>query len=109
LQAVLVYFFEMANEPKTAAHFLRRRDTWIRWVIENEDLDFSARVVGVHLAMRMNMRDQMAWPNVKTIAKSVGMSDRQARRAIAELEKENALYVARIDGRGSRYYLRFPW
>lgn len=109
MQAVLVYFFEMANEQQPAAHFLRRRDTWIRWVVENEDLDFSARVVGVHLAMRMNMRDQMAWPNIKTIAKSVGMSDRQARRAISELEKENALYVARIEGRGSRYYLRFPW
>lgn len=107
MQAKLVYFFAMANEKQTAAHFLRRRDMWIRWVVES-DLDFSSRVVGVHLAMRMGVNNQVAWPNVRTIAKSVGLSDRQARRAISDLERLNALYVARDLGKGSRYYLRFP-
>lgn len=107
----MVYFRKMTKQPATgvgtAAHFLRRRDMWIRWVVES-DLEFSTRVVGVHIAMRMNINNQVAWPNVRTIAKSVGLSDRQTRRAISNLEEFNALYVAREEGKGSRYYLRFP-
>ena len=89
------------------AHFLRRRDHWIRWVIES-DLPMTSRVVGVHLAMRMNMRDQIAWPNVKTIARMIDKSDRQVRRCIHDLEDFGALGVKRIRGRGNVYFLRFP-
>lgn len=80
---------------------------WIRWVIES-DLSLVARVVGVHIAMRMNVRNQTAWPNVQTIGRLVNRSSRQVTRAIVELEDFRALYVARAKGKGSRYYLRLP-
>lgn len=92
------------NIPK--AHFLRRRDHWIRWVLES-DLPMASRVVGVHLAMRMNMRDQIAWPNVKTMARMLGLSDRQVRRCIRDVEEFGALGVKRFSGKGSQYFLRF--
>jgi hypothetical protein len=98
---------EQDGESRAAAHFLRRRDMWIRWIVES-DLTLVARVVGVHLAMRMNVRDQMAWPNVQTMAKLISRSPRQVTRAIVELEEFGALYVARAKGKGSRYYLRLP-
>lgn len=80
---------------------------WIRWVIES-DLSLVARVVGVHLAMRMNVRNQTSWPNVQTIGRLLNRSSRQVTRAIVELEDFHALYVAREKGKGSRYYLRLP-
>ncbi len=67
-----------------------------------------AKVVGVHLAMRMNVRNQSAWPNIRTIAKMLNRSSRQVTRAISELENERALYVARVEGKGNIYYLRLP-
>lgn len=80
----------------------------MRWVIES-DMELRARVVGVHLAIRMNVRDQVAWPNVETMAKSLSLSARHIRRAIRELEEFGALYVARRPGKGNYYYLRFPY
>lgn len=90
-----------------AREFLRRRDQWIRWVIEGE-MSLLAKVVGVHLAMRMSARNQVAWPNIKTIAKMLSRSPRQITRAITELEEERALYVVRTEGKGNAYYLRLP-
>lgn len=90
-----------------ASQFLRRRDTWIRWVIES-DATLAARVVGVHLAMRMSVKNQGSWPNVKTIAKALDMSARHAQRGMLELEKFGALNVLRSAGKGNYYTLRLP-
>lgn len=98
---------EKLSGGEPSAHFLRRRDQWIRWVLES-DLSLIARVVGAHLAMRMNVRDQAAWPNVKTIARLLGVSPRHVSRAIAELDEWGALWVYRDRGRGNRYRLKLP-
>lgn len=90
-----------------AAHFLRRRDTWIRWVLES-DATLAARVVGVHLAMRMSVGNQGSWPNIKTVAKALGVSSRHAQRGMLELEKFGALNVHRKAGKGNYYTLRLP-
>jgi len=92
---------------ETTTRFLRRRDQWIRWVLES-DLSLVARVVGTHLAMRMNVRDQAAWPNVKTMARLLEVSPRHVSRAIAELDAWGALWVFRDRGRGNRYRLKLP-
>lgn len=89
------------------AHFLRRRDNWIRWVIES-DLSPAARVIGVHLAMRMSVRQQSAWPNVKTMARLLDMSARHVSRGLAELLVFGALHITRDRGRGNQYRLRLP-
>lgn len=90
-----------------AAAFLRRRDTWIRWVLESE-MSLAARVVGVHLAMRMNVKDKKSWPNIKTIGKALQISARHAQRGMLELEKYGALRVYREKRESNRYYLRLP-
>ncbi len=90
-----------------AAHFLRRRDTWIRWVVES-DASLVARVVGVHLLMRMSVKSQGCWPNVKTMAKALDISARHAQRGMLELEKAGALNVSRHIGKGNYYSLRLP-
>lgn len=98
---------ENTKAVSPAAHFLRRRDTWIRWVVESK-LTPSARLVGVHLAMRMSVKTRGCWPNITTIGKSLQMSSRQAQRGMRELEKYGALDVTRHVGKGNFYTLRLP-
>lgn len=95
------------KNSRNNAQFLQRRDQWIRWVVESE-MGLLAKVVGIHLAMRMSAQNQSAWPNIRTIAKMLNKSSRQVTRAIAELEENRALYVARTEGKGNRYFLRLP-
>lgn len=98
---------ENTKSVSKAAHFLRRRDTWIRWVVES-DATLAARVVGVHLAMRMSVGNQGSWPNIKTVAKALDISSRHAQRGMLELEKFGALNVHRQRGKGNYYTLRLP-
>lgn len=98
---------ENTKSVSPASHFLRRRDLWIRWVVES-DATLVARVVGVHLAMRMSVQNQGSWPNVKTIAKALDISSRHAQRGMLELEKFGALNVHRQTGKGNYYTLRLP-
>lgn len=98
---------ENTKAVSQAAHFLRRRDTWIRWIVES-DISLVARVVGVHLAMRMSVKNQGSWPNVKTIGKALAVSSRHAQRGMLELEKYGALNVTRHVGKGNYYTLRLP-
>jgi len=76
-------------------------------VIES-NLSPVARVIGVHIAMRMNVRDQVAWPNVKTMAKALEISARHVSRGLAELDEFKALHTTRDRGRGNRYRLALP-
>lgn len=98
---------ENTKSASAAALFLKRRDIWIRWVIES-DVTLAARVVGVHLAMRMSAQNQGSWPNIKTVAKSLDISARHAQRGMLELEKFGALNVLRQKGKGNYYTLRLP-
>jgi DNA-binding transcriptional regulator GbsR (MarR family) len=77
-------------------------------VLERDDLTPIARMVGVHLAMRMNVKSQSAWPNIATVGRALGFSHRHVSRAISELEAGKALLVIRHAGRGSRYFLWLP-
>jgi len=99
----------MNDLPKKAASpatlFLQRRDAWIRSVVES-DVSLVARVVGVHLAMRMSAKNPGCWPNVKTVARSLNVSARHAQRGMLELEEIGALAVTRTVGKGNYYTLR---
>lgn len=96
----------METEPKSpAAKFLWRRDIWIRYVCE-ANITLVARVVGVHLAMRMGYKKQYAWPNIKTMAKSLSVSARHAQRGMHELEEAGLLTVDRVQGKGNYYTIR---
>jgi hypothetical protein len=104
----------------TAAAFLKKRDSWLRAVVEDHDLSHSTVRVAVHIAMRMNgNRQSGAWPAVDTIAKSSGVGVRSVLRAIDELCGLNRktgewtgtryLTAERKRNVGNRYWLNFFW
>lgn len=104
----------------TAAAFLKKRDSWLRAVVEDHDLSHSTVRVAVHIAMRMNgARQSGAWPAITTIAESCGVGERSVIRAIDELlglnrktgEWSGTRYLTADRKRnvGNRYWLNFFW
>lgn len=104
----------------TVAAFLKKRDSWLRAVVEDRDLSHSTVRVAVHIAMRMDGRKQSgAWPSVATIAKSANVSVRGVLNAIDELCGLNRktgewtgrryLYAERKRNVGNTYWLNFFW
>lgn len=104
----------------TASAFLKKRDSWLRAVVEDHDLSHPTVRVGVHLAMRMNgNRQSGAWPSTETIAEVAGVSVRSVLYAIDELSGLNRktgewtgtryLSVVRKRNFGNRYHLNFFW
>lgn len=92
-------------QPQT---FVRRRDIWMQHVCGPCGLTMAARVVGCHLALRMNAKKPYCWPNIKTMAKTLDLSFRHAQRSMLELEKAGLLIVSRKRGEGNYYSLRLP-
>lgn len=104
----------------TAAAFLKKRDSWLRAVVEDRSLSHSTVRVAVHIAMRMNGNKQSgAWPSVATIAQSSGVSVRSVLNAIDELgglDRKTGdwtgtryLTAERKRNSGNRYWLNFFW
>jgi hypothetical protein len=104
----------------TAAAFLKKRDSWLRAMVEDQALSHATVRVGVHIAMRMNgARQSGAWPSTQTIALSAGVSVRAVLNAIDELEGLDRktgewtgtryLTAERKRNSGNRYWLNFFW
>lgn len=104
----------------TASAFLKKRDSWLRAVVEDHDLSHATVRVAVHIAMRMNgNRQSGAWPSTDTIAKSAGVGVRSVIRALDELSGLNRstgewtgtryLTAERKRNVGNRYWLNFFW
>jgi AraC-like DNA-binding protein len=108
------------SPPSAATSFLRKRDSWIRSVIDDDRLSHTAARIGVHIAMRMNGSKQSgAWPSISTMANQCGMSRRTVSDAVNELcgydrkAKEwtdrRYLTAERKRNRGNRYWLNWWW
>jgi hypothetical protein len=105
----------------TAAAFLKRRDSWLRAVVEDPNLSHSTVRVAVHIAMRMNgARQSGAWPSIKTISDSSAVSQRSVVHALDELSGlvdrktldwsgRRYLAIERKRNTGNRYHLNFWW
>ena len=104
----------------TATAFLKKRDAWLRAVVEDPDLSHATVRVAVHIAMRMNgNRQSGAWPSTSTIAKSANVSVRSVLTAIDELSGidrktgevtgNRYLIAERKRNVGNRYWLNFFW
>ena len=104
----------------TASAFLKKRDSWLRAVVEDRNLSHATARVAVHIAMRMNgTRQSGAWPSTATIAKSAGVSVRSVLNAIDELcgldrktgdwSGTRYLTADRKRNVGNRYWLNFFW
>jgi biotin operon repressor len=100
----------MSEEAKAlTAHYLRKRDKWLRDMADCLDLKPLSVRVGLHLALRMSLRNQEAWPSIETIAASIGASQRGVISALDELKEEGFLGIERKRNKGNRYWLRFRW
>lgn len=96
------------------ADFYRRRDKWIDWCLERDDLNPTARVVGVWMARRMNIETLDTWYQMSTMGAKLGMKTRTIIRAVQSLEDAGMIVVRRDGRRGikkavNRYELVFPW
>lgn len=100
----------MDDVSKSAvAHFLKNRDKWLRELANSRDLKHLSVRVGLHLAMRMTMRTQEAWPSIETISNDINASQRGVIGALDELTEEGFLGIERRRNKGNRYWLRFKW
>ena len=104
----------------TAAAFLKKRDSWLRAVVEDKTLSHSTVRVAVHIAMRMNGAKQSgAWPSTATIARSAAVSVRAVLYGLDELcgldrktghwAGRRYLTIERKRNVGNRYFLNFFW
>lgn len=96
------------KKPTSAGEFLRRRDTWIRMLVNDLDMSHATVRVGIHLAMRMTDKNQRAWPSTKTIALETGVGVRTVIRAITELHDAHYIMAVRKRNIGNEYFFRFP-
>lgn len=88
------------SSQSSAADFYRRRDQWIDWILERDDMHQTVRLVGVWLARRMNRETGDTWFKVQTIAVRLGVTPRTVIRALHKLEKDGAILVIREGRRG---------
>lgn len=93
----------------TAAEYLRNRDAWIRMLVDDLDMSHTTVRVGLHIAMRINGEDRVAWPSTKTMAKLTGVSVRSVISALHSLEDNGYLIASRKRNVGNRYWLKFKW
>lgn len=111
------------EKPSPTAAYLKKRDSWIRAVVEDKNLSHPTVRVALHIAMRMNAKKQSgAWPSTKTIAKTTNVSIRGVLNALDELSglvRKGAdkgewtgtryLTAERKRNTGNRYWLNFWW
>jgi hypothetical protein len=87
-----------AARREETREFLRYRDTWMQQVICDRGANAS-HCVGVMVGLQyLNRSTYLAWPGVKRIAADLGLSERQVKRAFAQLVKRGHLVVATRGG-----------
>lgn len=104
------------NLPKLtmAGEWYRQRDEWMRALTENTDLTLAARLVGLHIALRMNRADRKVTHMQATIARQTGLGVETVRSALRQLRKAELVAAVKGDrGRSGRamnnYELIYPW
>ena len=75
-------------------------------VLRNPDLSPSAKLVFARLAQFAG-RQGKAWPSDQTLGREVGLSDRQVRRCVAELERYGL--IRRVSRAGHSNLFEFLW
>jgi hypothetical protein len=84
----------MAEASKAWTVF-KDRDDWIRSLlaVSADDLSYTAKIVGVRIAMHHNVKTGRCDPDMATLAAGTSMSDRNVRRMLRELEQRGWLHV----------------
>jgi hypothetical protein len=79
----------------------------IAWVLEQQELKGSQKLVMIALADRCN-ESGMCWPSVERIARAASLSKRSAQRVLGDLEKDGWITrELRAHHQTSRYWVHF--
>lgn len=90
-----------------AGEWYRQRDEWMRELTEASELSLPARLVGVHIALRMNRQSRKVMHMQATLAKQTGLAPETVRAALAQLRKAKMVRVKKakgINGRAVNHY-----
>jgi hypothetical protein len=96
--------------PRTqAADTKRHRDhfRWLEAIIAAADISATARLLGVRLALHHNVKTGRCFVGYAKLAAEIGIAERSAMRAVAELERRGWITVHRGGGRGHANTFRF--
>lgn len=104
------------NQPKRSiiGEWYYQRDEWMRELSENTDVSIMARLVGIHVALRINRGKRVAEHKQATIAKQLGITEQTVKKALRELRKHELIHVDQIRA-GPRnravnhYSLKYAW
>lgn len=104
------------NAPKRSivGEWYFQRDEWMRSLTENTDLTNFQRLVGVHLALRINRGSRVALHQQSTLATQLGVSEHAIKMAIRKLREEKLVKVDKgrrgVKNRNvNTYSLIYPW
>lgn len=95
----------MTDTKNEVGKWLRRRDAWMRMIVSDSYISRNAKLVGIHVALRLSAKKPYTYPAMATIAKALEISPRHVARALKELETEEWVRVRRQPGRSSVYSL----
>ena len=82
------------------------RDRWMMGVLEDPGLNFTARAVGCHLGLYLDLERGFCNPSISTLAQGASTTDRTVEKAIQRLEDRG--WLTRRPGGGrttSTYWL----
>jgi len=77
----------------------------MRMLVGDSFVSRNAKLVGIHMALRLSAKKPFTYPAMKTIGKALDISPRHVARALKELEDEEWIRVRRQPGRSSVYSL----
>jgi hypothetical protein len=92
------------NSPTPIAYIIetfKNRDDWIKLFLaaDDDELSFTAKVVGVRIALHHNVKTSQCNPSLPQLAAGTGMSERNVRRMLRELEETGWLCTDQSLGR----------
>lgn len=77
-------------------------------VLDHSQSRLSARLVLIAIANHANELGENSFPNLETLGKEAGLSERQVIRAVRRLEEIGELSVVRAKNKPNRYVINIP-
>lgn len=88
-----------------AEGFYRRRDDWMRSILQSRHLTRTQQLVAFNWALQfLNAKSEEAWPAARTLAQSAGVSEKTVYRTFQQLQALGYLKCCIRRGRNSKTY-----
>lgn len=85
--------------------------SWLNWrilIVDDDDLTFGAKGIGLYLSTYMNDRHALAFPSVKRISDEMNISNRVAIKYVKELATKGWLEKQKRFGKTTVYHAKVP-